>query len=330
MKMTPIYYLAITNDNGKLSGHISNKSFDDDLNCFNPLTVFGDMLNTAVENGSFKETYKKHPFFQNKMLRRKIDEYIERRKTDKFLHPSDPFCYDFILLSKFLASCGRIYECLKSQDNISLSEFELIKAMNEFKFTFEICDGERIENVADMLPDSYEKHRYISVDFGLYNTAELWNEYRNETKNPIRFAYTCNSIEEVLFATWHYLVFNDFKKFNQCHHCEKFFAATSLKVKYCNDYSPYEKYTHLSCEQAVRNIKQKLARRKNNIAYHLQIWYSDKTFHEFLDEYDKLDELIKERSTVENLKILEHFLDKETVKETWYSDENKELAKMMP
>jgi hypothetical protein len=324
-----MYYLAITNENGTVSGHLSNTSFDDDLNCFNPLTVFGDMLNVAVENDSFKQTYKQHSFFQNKKLCKKVDEYIEKRKTNKSLHPSDPFYKDFLLINKFLVSCSRIYECFKSQYNISLSEFELIKAMNEFRFSFEISSGIKIENVADS--GLNRKYRYIKIDFEHYDIAKHWQEYRDETKDPIRFAYSCNSIEEVLFAVWHYLIFHGYSKFNQCHHCGKIFATTSLKIKYCNDYSPFEKYTHLNCEQAVRNIKQKLVRRKkvvyNNLRNHS---FSDDIIWQFQNECSDLNDKVSKCSSVENLKMLEHFLDKRTVREKWYSDENKKLAKMMP
>jgi len=323
--MDTLYYLAITNEKGIINGHLSSTGFDDDKNRFNPLTVLGDLLKTvfkyeAIDESasywySFKNSYWKHPFFYDKEIERIIVAYNLLYK-DIGVPVNHPFYKDWWRINSFIVAVKRLHECFNSQTNISLSEIELTKAMNQFQFTFDVQLGMKPQNNSKKNLNKKDEIRYHHLYLGSHVTTEFWWKYQKESIDPIRFAYTCYSLEEVLFAIWHYLVFHGFTKFNQCHHCGTYFATNSLKNKYCNDNSPYENYTHLDCEQAVRNIKQKLSRRRK-IAYN-NIWtYRDVNIDPFLEEFWELNDKVKERSSVQNLKELEYFLDKKTVREKW-------------
>ena len=318
------YFLAIINENGKLSGHLSTNSFDDDKNRFNPFTVFGDLMQSVFDseyNGasdcepilddySFKDSYIQHPFFKDEKLQSYINTYISWHKSGIEGSFTDSFSGARVDINFFIIAFMRIHKCFYSSESISLSEFEFVKAMNQYKFNFEIISG-------DNKNDSF---------FGSHYTPDKWQKYQKNNAGKIRFNYTCYSLEETIFAIWHYLIFHGYNKFNQCHHCGNYFSTNTLKQKYCNDNSPYDGYTHLDCEQAVRNIKQKLIRRRKVIYTNLFYNYNNDILYQFLDEYDKMNVIIKERSSVENLKNLENFLDKETVSKRWYTDENKKLS----
>jgi len=328
--MKNMYYLTITNEHEKLSGYLSNTSFDDNSNCFNPLTVLGELANTVFaykeigewthENYFFKETYKMHPFFKFQSICRNIDTFIRERMNNEVYQFGHPLAGTMASINSFIVAFDRLHECFLLQNSLSMSDFELIKAMNQFKFTFEVERGEKIQRASKNRSATYE---YIPVYYGTHITPTSWQEYQNENKEPVRFVYTCYSLEEVLFAVWHYLIFHGYIKFNQCHHCNTYFATKSLKTIYCTNMSPYEGYTHLNCEQAVRNIKQKLARRRKVIYRNLENDYHDDILTGFINQCDDFNSAITDRSSIENLKAYEHFLDKETVKNTWYTAENK-------
>jgi len=303
--MNDKYYLTITNENGIISGHLSTIDFEDDKNCFNPLTVLGSLLSlAATTKETFKDTYRQHPFFNDKELCQNVDKHILRRNADGVVHPSDPFYYDYQMLNSFLVSFRRLNKCFKSQNNISLNEFELIKTINRYEFILEIGKGKKAYEKGS------NKFRYRSVDFGPHYSSKKLQKFIYKSKNPVRFAYICFSLNEVLFAVWHYLIFHGYTKFNQCHHCGTYFATKSLKAKYCTDNSPYENYTHLECEQAVRNIKQKLSRRRKTVYNFLYINH-EYSIDAFILKCDKFCDKIKERSSVKNLKKYEDFLYKQ-------------------
>ena len=354
------YYLAIVNEGKKdnhIYGYLSGTSFDDELIRFDPLTVFGELLSTAIDyekinspepiiwTNSFRESYHQHPFFQGEDIKRKIElcQY-------KALYPHKNIDNSADLMNELasLLSIGeRLHDCFEQGNSISMNELELIKSLNQFTFTFEV--EERHENPyyrdGGTFYDDWAKKTggldfikgeghdinsefvYYGVYFNAHVTFEIWQGYLEEAENPIRFAYTCYSLEEAFFALWHYLIFNGYTKFNQCHHCGTYFATKSLKHKYCTQNSPYEKYEHLDCEQAVRNIKQKLARRRKVIYTHLNNYYSEDTRRQFERKCDLHEDKIKALSSVENLKAYERSLDKQAVKEKWYTVENKKKAR---
>ena len=80
----------------------------------------------------------------------------------------------------------------------------------------------------------------------------------------------CENIVCVVLSVVRYLAVNKYK-FSLCAHCEKPYCVRisqkTSATKYCKRNSPcvltpHLKYTHLPCEQAVRNIRQQLSRMK--------------------------------------------------------------------
>ena len=356
------YYLAIINEGGNIYGHLSDISFHDDTNRFDPFNVLGDLLDLALDyekvpledsmiwKHSFNETYQQHPFFQDEDIRRKIELY--RHKTDHTPRAGDESAGLMIELNSFLIAVMRVHECFEHGNSISMTELELIKAFNQFKFTFAV--GQRGINpyyrnggiyykdwekagklyaIAEMGYDINSEFYYMPVFFGTHVTPESWQEYLENAENPIRFAYTCYSLEEVFFAVWHYLIFHDYTKFHQCPHCSRYFATKSLRG-YCNRKSPYKGYGYLAnaykgygdlnCKLAVDRMKEQLTKRKGKVCEYLQTHYGSSVRHKFEDEYVLLKDAVKNCPSIENIKKLDLFLAIDEVQNTWYKDEYKE------
>jgi len=314
------YLVTISNKKTKIDGYFCGTNFDgtDFKIWFNPLTVLGDLLDTAivydevsefiVENYSFKKGYQKHPFFKDKDCQREIETYRNWQKTKEYIPVGAPFFYMHGILCSFLVAVGKLDEIFKSErkENISLNELEMIRSFNEeLKFTFKL---QRRTTASE----------YVDIFFGTHTTMEIIQNVLNDKNGHIRVAYTCYSLEDILFAVWHYLVLQGYIKFNQCHHCERYFATTTLKQKYCNRKSPYKDCKKQTCDKAVDKMKLKLTRRANGVYSHLLDFYHEEVYNEFKSEYKKLK---AKRWNVENLKELERFLDKNVVKERWYKPE---------
>jgi len=337
------YLVAISHENNKIQGSFSGDGFAVE---FNPLTVLGDLLDTVfgyekvdeeweIANYFFKDTYQRHPFFQDKEHQREIGTYNHKRKTGENVQYGNPFYSMWVDINSFIAAVMGLRECFEQGKNIPLNEFELIKALNQFKFTFEI--QERYENLhyrhggslykeyeekgeLDILEklgrDTESEFQYVSVYFGTGVTARRFQEYLENEKRLIRFAYTCYSLEESLFAVWHYLIFHDYIKFNKCHHCGGYFATKTLKQDYCNRNSPYAGYEHLECGPAAKDIRQELRREVDRIDSMLRYRDDLRTTAEhratesfaFLEQCNEYRARIKKCSSVENLKAFEGFL----------------------
>ena len=130
------------------------------------------------------------------------------------------------------------------------------------------------------------------------------------------------TVTQVMIEILYYYAFNEYK-IVRCRHCGKWFATRTLKEQYCKRESPcfgdiIKGKESISCEQAVRNIKQKQSRRHKAIYSYL---YAKNQFSvemaSFLSESYRLKDAIKEAPSVENFKRYEDFLKeypKRTVK----------------
>ena len=117
------------------------------------------------------------------------------------------------------------------------------------------------------------------------------------------------SILDIVFHLLYYYTLNDLKLV-KCEHCGRWFVTNAFKNKYCPRKSTFDGYTHLKCEQAVRNISQELQREKKRI-YNKMTTYKDSSepdVYSFLDECAFYHGEIKQRATVENLKAYFDFL----------------------
>ena len=138
----------------------------------------------------------------------------------------------------------------------------------------------------------------------------------------------CENIICVVLSVVRYLAVNNYK-FLLCAHCGKPFCVRisqeTSATKYCKRNSPCVladnlSYTHLPCEQAVRNIKQQLSRMKQrcyNALYNSSEYprtsgknitdfliecdsYSGKTVNTFKKYYDFLSSKLKENGGQNN------------------------------
>lgn len=119
------------------------------------------------------------------------------------------------------------------------------------------------------------------------------------------------SILDIVFHLLYFYTLNKMKLV-KCEHCGRWFATSTLKVKYCSRKSVFTGYTHLNCEQAVRNINQELGRNKKRIYNSLTAYYpsNDDTIYSFLDRCAEYRENIKVQASVKNLSAYWDFLKK--------------------
>lgn len=278
---------------------------------------------------TFKTGYEKHPFFQDECYQRGAIIYEQNRKQNKICDPNDSFDKIVTDIHHLLFALYEFHQLLKRDKkvNISMSQFDLMKSLNLIQFSYRI--ESRYENPYKRdVGSSYKKfkawgklhileekgfnmtddYRYLENDFAYGVDMDVVQDILNDEKHPSRFAYTCHTLTEVFFAIWHYLIFHNYTKFNQCKHCGRYFATSNLRQKYCENMSPYQNFTHLDCEQAVRNILQKCSRKKKKIYDKLYRYGSDETLDQFFSVYEKQREIVKHHASVQNLESLEKLL----------------------
>lgn len=127
-----------------------------------------------------------------------------------------------------------------------------------------------------------------------------------------------SSALEVVYALLYYYAFNGYKLV-KCEHCGRWFATTTFKIKYCPRRSTFPGYTHLNCEQAVKNIRQQCLRVKNRIETKINnAQQLDFTMRlSFLQECDSYYFAAKESPTVGNLERYYAFLCDTEKRKEW-------------
>lgn len=161
---------------------------------------------------------------------------------------------------------------------------------------------------------------FLKLEFILTNIIET------SISDTRTYLYYCYSKADVLYAILHYLIMNDYK-FSECHHCINYFATKTYKQKYCKRKSPCFGYEKYECEQAVREFKRKLARRRKAICNNLSMNYTQEHYLNFLDVCDTYKKEVDERSTTYNLESYESFLSKDNIKRNFYIESNKVKSK---
>ena len=211
-------------------------------------------------------------------------------------------------------------------DNLSAThDLMFVDILNKFvreNKTFDLYDLEKFKVLFDVNVNYavyYKIATYTTDDLNakpiksenympyLYHSDNAEDIFNQDIKCH-KYKYICNDITEILFAIFHYLMMNKYKVAT-CRHCEKRFFTNSFKNMYCKRKSPYKKYDHLECEQAVRNISQKFKKRRDNL-YGRYMTYdkdNDKAYA-FSDEVKPFTDKVKISPTVANLKEYENFL----------------------
>lgn len=119
--------------------------------------------------------------------------------------------------------------------------------------------------------------------------------------------FKIQNIKEVIYALLYYYALNDLKLV-KCEHCGRWFVTNSLKEKYCPRKSLLEEYTHLCCEQAVRNITQRIYDNKKKIYTAMTSYQTNEEVYNFLNEYAQYSDRIKKRHSIKNLSECLNFL----------------------
>jgi len=311
-------YVTVTYEAGKLTGTIKRNQGDAvALTTFDPLTVLPDLIDTVYyenissyvqDNYFFKEDYLKHPFFSD-------GEYTDRINKG-FPHPSH-----FV---HFYNAVHQINDVLTSNKKITLSQLEVFKQFYNLKFTYKI----------EFLRENpmYQQHELVSK-YGFIKNApdsefqwetlsyndqfDISGMFKDNKGIPMRFTYTCHSLEDIIFSVWHYLIMFGYK-YSKCQHCDKYVANLEFR-KYCHRNSPYKGYTHLSCNIAVDHIEKNMKKRKNSRRSYLSNYYP-LAVYDFLNEFDAL--ISKEvPKNVNTFYKLEHITSKQYVKEKWHKKE---------
>ena len=134
-----------------------------------------------------------------------------------------------------------------------------------------------------------------------------------DDQDSMRFE-NLKSVTEVAIAILYYYAYNDYKLV-RCKHCGKWFATKTLKEQYCKRISPcfgdiITGKVPVSCEQAVRNIKQKQMRRRRNIYEYLNNYATyQEEIEDFKAQCKYYKEIITKAPTVENFRQYEQFLN---------------------
>lgn len=114
------------------------------------------------------------------------------------------------------------------------------------------------------------------------------------------FFYECYSLSDVVYSILHFLTINKYK-FNKCHHCGQYFATPSNKQIYCPRNSSYRNFEHLSCEQAVRNIFQKIRRKQRKIYRNLSENYHLDNLNNFQRIFEDTFSICKKKPSYINI-----------------------------
>lgn len=187
-----------------------------------------------------------------------------------------------------------------NRETFSIKDIEKLRIYFDIKLNYSISYKDetqlfRKEKIKEFIPLQYG---FCSIDKFL--------DKKNKRKEN-KYIYQCNTLTEVLFTILHYLIYNGYYYIRECNHCDKLYFYNHRKVKYCTRKSPYENYSHLDCEQAVRNIKQKFTRKYNHIVEYLDTYYPDDN-QIFMNDYHKIKIIADKKSSVKNLKEIDIFL----------------------
>lgn len=253
----------------------SNKQY-----IFNPLTILGDL---SVFN--YHKTKEPIISYTN-------EQALDNITIDKY---QDKYYY---LLSQYIRNFN--YE-----EKIDMN---LIDRMRLYFNINSICTIEykkKIKKGNKIIDD------YVPIYAGSCKEYKDMDDlFSNKYKSyDSKFFYECNTLTDVLFSILHYLIYNNYCNARYCNHCGKLYFYNHKKIKYCNRKSPYIGYEHLECEQAVRNIKQEIARKHKRIYNRFNL-YDDKRFIDYMNNYYVLKDKIDECSSIKNLNNIEKFLDK--------------------
>lgn len=206
-------------------------------------------------------------------------------KIDKH---DDTYYYSFAQLIK---------KHIKENNLFTIKDIEKMKLFFDIKFNYSISFLDKKKSLKPL------QYSYCKIE-------DIINKDIKRTEHT--YIYNCFTLTDVLFSILHYLIYNDYNHIGHCNHCDKLYFYNNQKILYCDRNSPYEGYTNLKCEQAVRNIKQHFSRIHKRI--YDRLYYYEGGLDEYLDEYYKYKDEIDKCSSIKNLKEMEKYLDNFKIK----------------
>lgn len=185
---------------------------------------------------------------------------------------------------------------------ITIAEVEYLKIL--YGITYELTLSVKkkrtpLMNILKISDDTF----FHQCHWGLTEALDMIRGGKLEEAHV--FIYDCNSLKDVIFSIFHFLVFNGYK-FTQCAHCSEYFATKTYKIKYCDRKSPYNKCEHLCCEETVRYLRQKLRMQESRVVSNLTQHHYER-LNDFYKERHKY-KTFKEMSLVTSFRECEEFL----------------------
>ena len=298
------YIVEISKENKKLIGKLSNKkkgTSSPETYTFCPTNLLCD-LTIMSKNHYFKNDkdlqnmgYKTEYAFGKPI-------HIDKAENFYYYYPLAELIKDSILNNK----------------KITIEELEKIKLFFNINLNYCISLKER-NSLYDRLKGkkNIKEFTYIPLQYGHCSIDKIFED--NKTKS-YKYLYKCDTLTEVIFAILHYLVTNKYNKTRKCNHCEKLYFYKHSNSNYCNRKTPIKAYSHLNCEQAVKDIKQLCERRNKIIDEKIEMEYYH-NLKKYRANWKKYKEMVDEKPTVENLKKLAFFTSNKHIKEHYYIDE---------
>lgn len=264
IKINPNYFLEISID---IKEPIASLSIGEKKYIFDPRTVLSDLtFDKKIENSKIDDAVVNTQNSQDYKY-----EYAFDKLNPIYINEMDRDTY----VSVWLAINKLIKESLITRKVIDIKSLIVLKTY--FSFPLNIV----ISNTKEA---NIDEHLYSSLNYSEAISNRL--KYRNNIpfcpdtldvdealligfSNFTDYSCICSSLAETIFAIMYFLALGKYK-FSKCNHCEKVFATTTYKQLYCFRKSPYPNYEHLNCNDAVKNIKQKLRRTRRKIAKNLE------------------------------------------------------------
>lgn len=248
---------------------------------------------------------KNHYFKDDKSI-----EYIKYKYENAFGEPihinkSENMYYYYPLAEL-------IKKCIVNNSHPTISEMEKYKMFFNISYSVSIKEENELYG---KFKNVKNKFKYTPVQYGTFDIENLFKDYENESIQ----IYQCNTLTEVIFSIWYYLISNKYNKTRKCNHCEKWYFYSHSNNKYCSRKSPIKNYEHLECEQAVRNIVQLFNRRNRKILLTLKDVYPY-NLNKYKNLWNKYKAQVDKEANVNNIMLLAKLTSKKYVKEYFYKN----------
>jgi len=275
-------------------GKVEFDKYGEVLN-FDPTTIIGDLVLYKNKTIPFPDKTD----YKNVKIR-KIDGKLKliANSLQELSFGIPLNIYDAI---PYLETIEILNAILQNKRSISIDEIKALNPLFDLNWSLHhAVKNPLFEKLDDM------RRRSSRPD---YNQREIYNKVsENDFSKKQKHAMyaTCDSMCEVLYFLLYYFLMCDYT-FHKCSHCGNFFARRTMKFIHCNRLSTYKGFKHLSCEKAVRDIRQRQSRKKNRIlteSMDTSNW--DRNFDNKCNEYERV--IREQGASVANLSNYDLFL----------------------